>query len=1364
MSGTLVLTTNGAITQTAAITVTGATTLAAGAANDITLTNAGNDFNTMTVTSGNTVSLVDANAMTLTSTSTGALNVTVGTDLLVTGTAASASTITINAGQNVTANGGSTLQATGTIGIQFGAANTGATADLRNANILATSTTITGGTGNDTFRVTGYTTPVTLDGKAPTATATGDTLEFFAENKDVIATPNSFNTAGAAVTYLDMETVRLLNPAAITLSGTNGNDVLTLTRTPSGPLQYQFTGLVAVEAIGTTSFRFNGLDGSDTLITRFAAGSPIPAGGVTYDGGNGTDFLCVFGANNIATYTTTAGSGIAGLVTVDGQPITFSNLETSSQVDITGMSSVNVGFFTANDTVDINTGFDVTAGGTKPALILSGPAMTKVGVWKNANLTLDTSTVEGNDSITVTNANNNHLNTNVTIRTGTGADSVSVNGPVAVSGNLLIDSQAVNIAAVAVNAGQNITVNNAQTLTMAAASITAGGTFVQGNGGSVVFSGGIATVNASAIRFTGTLNGPGGLTANTAGDTLFEQTIGATTPLSSLITDAPGTTHINGAMVKTSSVQTFNDVVTYSPQNMQFLATGGTITFNNTVDGTTKDINLTVGGPNTDVTFTKALPSIATSTLKTFTIVDARNATFASTVTAVTVQQLAGSGQTTFNGAVTATASTGVTNYTVGGAINLRTNSVVIAADMTAANAPVVLQLANGVTQTGGALTTTKLYLTGVGSFQLNQPGNKLTDGSAELFADLTGGEIRVWDSTPLFIAFETPSRTAIKVGGNGNVTLTTNGSFSAFDPLAVNDIKTNAPIVDPSKLVKMFDVGTGTVQVYLGVGLAKTASTAVTFIAEAIASQVILGRGGIGDGNPLNNISKDAFSVRPMLGAKLVVNGNSPVITDGGAFAPFDSMKPQFIGISNANFTPGASGDGTYTFPGTTFQSLSFTSIENLGGIRGEAFTVETAPRVGVPDNAFAVRVQLTQLSTDASTIGVNLNTNLQGNGLVTNPFVVTPVTGSSTTRYGAPKVTMADINGDVTPDLIIANGAGDTPLITIVNGARLVQIDAQGNVVSLDLGDLKPSDLIAQFFPFEPSFRGGINVSTGDFNNDGKSEIVASAGVGGGPRVTVFGVDSTKTDPFNNVAQFRPDLFNFFPFEASLRSGVNVAVGDVNGDGVADIVAGAGVGGGPRVRVYDGKTGNTLRDFFAYDPNFRGGVSVDVGRYDADSIADLVTAPGPGGGPHIQVFLGSSLSGQLFTQPLVGFFAFDLPSGLVQNQAGIDGFYSGVGNVAFGASQDTNGGNRSILVTSPRGTGFSIVRFDRQTQDDKGNPLPASAPPKKTNANYQQTLAGAFVNGVIVPTDSITGLLFVSLHDGGFVGGFSASTTATI
>ena len=89
----------GALTQSGALTVTGITTLAAGAANNITLNNAANNFSTVGITSGNNVNLRDANALVLgASTVAGPLTVTTAGALTQSGAVTVAGTTTLAAG------------------------------------------------------------------------------------------------------------------------------------------------------------------------------------------------------------------------------------------------------------------------------------------------------------------------------------------------------------------------------------------------------------------------------------------------------------------------------------------------------------------------------------------------------------------------------------------------------------------------------------------------------------------------------------------------------------------------------------------------------------------------------------------------------------------------------------------------------------------------------------------------------------------------------------------------------------------------------------------------------------------------------------------------------------------------------------------------------------------------------------------------------------------------------------------------------------------------------------------------------------------------------------------------------------------
>jgi len=96
-------------------------------------------------------------------------------------------------------------------------------------------------------------------------------------------------------------------------------------------------------------------------------------------------------------------------------------------------------------------------------------------------------------------------------------------------------------------------------------------------------------------------------------------------------------------------------------------------------------------------------------------------------------------------------------------------------------------------------------------------------------------------------------------------------------------------------------------------------------------------------------------------------------------------------------------------------------------------------------------------------------------------------------------------------------------------------------------------------------------------------------------GPNVRVFdGVSGQKIADFN-------------AYDAKFSGGVYVAVGDVTGDGKAEIITGAGEGGGPNVKIFDGASGSLLDNFMAYGLGFSGGVRVAAGDVNGDGLADV-------------------------------------------------------------------------------------------------------------------------------------------------------------
>src|SRR5258708_16030498 len=63
-----------------------------------------------------------------------------------------------------------------------------------------------------------------------------------------------------------------------------------------------------------------------------------------------------------------------------------------------------------------------------------------------------------------------------------------------------------------------------------------------------------------------------------------------------------------------------------------------------------------------------------------------------------------------------------------------------------------------------------------------------------------------------------------------------------------------------------------------------------------------------------------------------------------------------------------------------------------------------------------------------------------------------------------------------------------------------------------------------------------------------------------------------------------------NFFAYDSRFDGGVSVAIGDLNGSALPEVVTGAGPGMEPRVRVFS-TSAPLLSEFNAYAPAFRGG-----------------------------------------------------------------------------------------------------------------------------------------------------------------------------
>jgi hypothetical protein len=257
-------------------------------------------------------------------------------------------------------------------------------------------------------------------------------------------------------------------------------------------------------------------------------------------------------------------------------------------------------------------------------------------------------------------------------------------------------------------------------------------------------------------------------------------------------------------------------------------------------------------------------------------------------------------------------------------------------------------------------------------------------------------------------------------------------------------------------------------------------------------------------------------------------------------------------------------------------------------------------------------------------------------------------PILAADFTAFASPftdgvSVAQGDVNGDGVADIVTGAGPGGAPRVAVFDAAGGPRLS---------------------FLAFEPAFRTGIEVAAGDITGDGVPEILVTGGCAGPFVVRAFsGITGA--------------LVREYPITGPVWScGLHLAAGDVNGDGIADLVIGSGGISAPFVQVVSGASGAVLRDFYAYDLGFTGGVYVAAADVTGDGFADIITGAGPGGGPHVQVFDGAT--GAAIIGPLAGFMAYDLA------------FRGGV-RVAAG---DLNGDGRAEVITATGPGGGPHVR----------------------------------------------------------------------
>lgn len=151
----------------------------------------------------------------------------------------------------------------------------------------------------------------------------------------------------------------------------------------------------------------------------------------------------------------------------------------------------------------------------------------------------------------------------------------------------------------------------------------------------------------------------------------------------------------------------------------------------------------------------------------------------------------------------------------------------------------------------------------------------------------------------------------------------------------------------------------------------------------------------------------------------------------------------------------------------------------------------------------------------------------------------------------------------------------------------------------------------LLKKFLANDKKFRGGVNVAVSDLDNNGLAEIVAVAASQGSAQVRIY----------NNQGKLQKQ---FLAADKKWLGGLSVAAGDLSGNGDNEIVLAYASGQEPQVKIYSAD-GKIISSFLAYEKKFRGGVKVAVANVDGrkdHGKSEIIVAPGKGRDPQVKIF----------------------------------------------------------------------------------------------------------------------------------------------
>jgi len=169
------------------------------------------------------------------------------------------------------------------------------------------------------------------------------------------------------------------------------------------------------------------------------------------------------------------------------------------------------------------------------------------------------------------------------------------------------------------------------------------------------------------------------------------------------------------------------------------------------------------------------------------------------------------------------------------------------------------------------------------------------------------------------------------------------------------------------------------------------------------------------------------------------------------------------------------------------------------------------------------------------------------------------------------------------------LAVGNYEHPVIVIAPGK------SPNTPQTVEVIDEVTGAVLSQFAPYGNGFQGGVRIATGDLTGDGVDEIVTAPGWSTVAVVNVYSLSGVL-------------LTSFDPYGPTFTGGVQVAIADVNGDGLNDIIT-VPSSGPAEVKVFLNLGNGTFqatpyRDFLAFPSSFIFGAVVAAADMPASSL----------------------------------------------------------------------------------------------------------------------------------------------------------------